>query len=88
MKFDIENTSPDVVAGELLEFLANKADEHDIATTFNHDMAIAVIIAETARDNAPMYIGELNPRWKFWDDVCKELDKIERIGSEPTHKRI
>jgi hypothetical protein len=85
MKFDIENTFPDVVAGELLEFWANKADENNTATSFEYDMFIAKTIAETVRDNIPMYTGNLNHKWKFWDDVCKELAEIDKIGDNPTH---
>ena len=81
MKFDIENTNPDVVAGELLEFLANKADEHNTATSFEYDMFIAATIAETVKKNTSM----LSLRWKFWDDVCKELAEIDKAGNEPTH---
>lgn len=24
----------------------------------------------------PMYVGELNPKWKFWDEVRTELRKM------------
>jgi len=36
----------------------------------------AIILAQEVQDNTPMYTGNLNPNWKFWEDVKKELDKL------------
>jgi hypothetical protein len=27
-------------------------------------------------DEIPMYTGSLNPKWKYWDDVRKELKQL------------
>lgn len=34
------------------------------------DAMITVILIKS---QLPMYIGELNPKWKFWDEVGKEI---------------
>ena len=75
MKFYIENTFPDVVANDLVEFCVVKAEAYNSETSVEFDESMAKTIAETERDNITMYTGNLNPKWKFWDDVCKELDK-------------
>lgn len=35
-------------------------------------IAVSEIISDTH-----MYIGNLNPKWKFWNDVLKELESIK-----------
>lgn len=34
----------------------------------------AIIHCEGMLDEIPMYIGELNPRWKFWQSVKTVLE--------------
>ncbi len=36
----------------------------------------AKIAVEEIISVIPMYIGNLNPKWKFWDDVKTELNKL------------
>lgn len=34
----------------------------------------ALVTVEEILNKTPMYKGELNPEWKFWNDVKKELE--------------
>jgi len=31
---------------------------------------------ELIKDQLPMYTGNLNPRWKYWDDLQKSVIKL------------
>lgn len=37
----------------------------------------AKIVANEVIKSVPMYVGNLNPQWKFWDDVKNELEKLK-----------
>ena len=39
----------------------------------------ALITVNEILANTPMYTGNLNPKWKFWNDVKLELEKDPRI---------
>jgi hypothetical protein len=73
MKVEINNNYPDVVANDLIEYFAANADKLSQPTEYAYDVFCALKVAETTRDNLPMYTGELNPKWKFWDDVVSEI---------------
>ena len=36
----------------------------------------AKIAVEEILKVIPMYVGNLNPQWKFWDEVKTELNKL------------
>ena len=36
----------------------------------------ALIATNEVIDNIPMYTGNLNPKWKFWDDVRTVLNAL------------
>jgi|TARA_R110001592_G_scaffold255196_6_gene518731 hypothetical protein len=75
MKVEIKNNYPDVVANDLIEYFAANADKLNQPTRYTYDVFCALKVAETTRDNLPMYTGELNPKWKFWNDVVSEITK-------------
>ena len=75
MKVEIKNNYPDVVANDLIEYFAANADKLNQPTEYTFDVFCALKVAETTRDNLPMYTGELNPKWKFWNDVVSEITK-------------
>ncbi len=33
-------------------------------------------MVDTMIESQPMYTGELNPHWKYWNDVKQELEKL------------
>lgn len=37
----------------------------------------ALICVGEILDDTPMYSGNLNPKWEFWNDVKNELEKIK-----------
>lgn len=43
---------------------------------------MAAIVAIMIKNEVPMYQGELNPKWKFWDDVIKNLLPYENEDSQ------
>lgn len=44
---------------------------------FNYveNLKIALKVAERIKDVIPMYIGELNPKWKIYDEAIKILKR-------------
>lgn len=45
--------------------------------TQNYD-TLALSVAKEVQENIPMYTGNLNPLWKFWEDVKEELTKSQQ----------
>lgn len=56
---DILKKTPEEAAKQLVTDFGNKAYQ-------------AVLLA---RNNTPMYCGELNPKWQFWNEVMKIVGK-------------
>ena len=75
MKVDKNNNYPDVIANDLIEYFAANSGGLYQATDYSYDVFCALKVAETTRDNLQMYIGELNPKWKLWDNVVSEIKK-------------
>lgn len=46
--------------------------------TFHH-VDKAICAALMVKHSLPMYQGELNPKWKFWDDVIEDLMDCDEI---------
>ncbi|MGD1319546.1 hypothetical protein [Chryseobacterium sp. 2R14A] len=38
---------------------------------------LALMMAIEVLKQIPMYEGNLNPKWKFWDDVVKEINNYK-----------
>jgi len=74
---DIKTTTPEIVAVDLEEWFAATAEANGQHTSVGYDKICATKAANVARDSHPMYIGELNPNWKFWDDVITAINKDE-----------
>lgn len=36
----------------------------------------AKIAANEVLEATPMYTGNLNPKWKYWDEVKQEIEKL------------
>lgn len=36
----------------------------------------AIIATEEVLKAIPMYTGNLNPKWKYWNDVKEEIEKL------------
>jgi hypothetical protein len=73
MEVDKNNNNPYVIANDLIEYFAANSCELRQATDYSYDVFCALKVAETTRDNLPMYIGELNPNWKLWNNVVSEI---------------
>ena len=51
------------------------SNSHDDNAILWQARKCALIAANEILDNTPMYTGNLNPKWKFWNDVKLELEK-------------
>lgn len=60
-----------------------KRTPEDVAKELSRDFGNkSYKAALIVRDQIPMYTGELNPKWKFWDDV------VNIIGNQPAEFMI
>jgi hypothetical protein len=53
---------------------------HAHKTPYEYQDAIkcAKIAVDEILKEIPMYIGELNPKWKYWNDVKIELENYDK----------
>ena len=66
---NIGNTEPIDNADQL----ENKIAKLQCQLTYEEIVEVALMTAEEVKSNVPMYDGELNPKWKLWDDTIKAL---------------
>lgn len=71
-------TTPKEKAKELVEKFEDYVfcDKHTELPLKIMQIECAKIAVEEIIKNTDMYNGDLNPKWKFWNDVKSELNKM------------
>lgn len=52
------------------------SNTHDDNAILWQSKKCALVVANELLANTPMYEGNLNPRWKFWNDVKSEIESM------------
>lgn len=56
--------------------LGNLSINENSTTMWDWAKVRAIENVKLIRSQIPMYLGNLNPLWKFWDDVEKEISNL------------
>ena len=60
---------------KIIDRILNGIDNIDPTLTDDKRFELALMLVIEVRSVIPMYIGELNPKWKLWEDTRIELNK-------------
>lgn len=53
------------------QIIINSDDSH-----YKTAKQCALVAVDEIIKTTPMYLGNLNPKWKFWNDVKKEINNL------------
>ena len=53
--------------------LENKIARLQNSLTYEEIVSIAILMAQEVKDSINMYDGNLNPKWKLWNDTIEVL---------------
>jgi len=53
--------------------LENKVAKLSFKLYYDDIVTIAILMAQEVKDSINMYEGELNPKWKLWNDTIEVL---------------
>lgn len=67
-------------AKEIYEKFSPLADfwdcRNDVPLDEDNAKECCLILCDEILKEIPMYTGNLNPKWKFWNDVKEEINKL------------
>jgi hypothetical protein len=58
---------------KIADQLENEIAKAGCGLTYYEVVKLSIVMAEKVKENIPMYTGNLNPKWKLWDDVVTLL---------------
>lgn len=65
----LNNTDKMEEANKIADQLETKITEVGCGLTYYEIVKLSKVMAMKVRENIPMYTGNLNLKWKLWDDV-------------------
>ncbi len=61
---------------ETLNFQHAVDTDEDYGMSYEYHKKCALFCVKKMKDVIPMYTGNLNPVWKYWEEVRKELELL------------
>ncbi len=69
----LNNTDKMEEANKIADQLEDEIAKKGYGLTYTQIVGLSELTAMKVRENVPMYTGNLNPKWKLWDDVIALL---------------
>jgi hypothetical protein len=66
-------------AKELIDYFKNFVDGEGMLDMYLAQQTCAVKVADEVLKNLPMYTGNINPLYQFWQEVREEIINAERL---------